>query len=202
MEPEGSSPHSQASANCPYPGPAQFSHIPTSHLLDIHPNIIHPSTPRSLQWSLSLRFPHQDPIRPPLLTHTRHMPNPSHSSRFYHPHNIGWGVQITQGYIQARNPQGNWPLGARTRRRKDNIKMALRNKYVQFTAAFNRLGLRSHVELSCTTQWNFGFFKGRKFNDHFTELQGLDGVCCKEQTGSGTKLRLLQYNSWKYVVKF
>ena len=34
-------------------------HIPTSHLLQIHPNIIHPSTPRSPQWSLSLRFPHQ-----------------------------------------------------------------------------------------------------------------------------------------------
>ena len=39
-------------------------HIPISHLLEIHPNIIHPSTPRSPQWSLSLRFPHQDPIRP------------------------------------------------------------------------------------------------------------------------------------------
>ena len=39
-------------------------HIRTSHLLEIHPNIIHPSTPRSPQWSLSLRFPHQDPIRP------------------------------------------------------------------------------------------------------------------------------------------
>ena len=34
-------------------------HIPTSHLLEIHPNIIHPSTPRSLQWSPSLRFPQQ-----------------------------------------------------------------------------------------------------------------------------------------------
>jgi len=33
-------------------------HIPTSHLLKIHPNIIHPSTPRSPQWSLSFRFPH------------------------------------------------------------------------------------------------------------------------------------------------
>ena len=49
---------------------------------------------RSPQWSLSLRFPHQDPVHPPLLTHTRHMPSPSHSSRFYHPHNIGWGVQV------------------------------------------------------------------------------------------------------------
>jgi len=35
-------------------------HIPTSHLLQIHPNIIHPSTTRSPQWSLSLRFPHQE----------------------------------------------------------------------------------------------------------------------------------------------
>ena len=39
-------------------------HIPTSHLQEIRPNIIHPSTPRSPQWSLSLRFNHQDPIRP------------------------------------------------------------------------------------------------------------------------------------------
>ena len=39
-------------------------HIPTFHLLEIHPNIIHPSTPRSPQWSLSLQFPHQDPIHP------------------------------------------------------------------------------------------------------------------------------------------
>ena len=39
-------------------------HIPTFHLLEIHPNIIHPSTPRSSQWSASLRFPHQDPIHP------------------------------------------------------------------------------------------------------------------------------------------
>ena len=39
-------------------------HIPTSHLLEIHPNIIHPSKARSPQWSLSLRFPQQEPIHP------------------------------------------------------------------------------------------------------------------------------------------
>ena len=39
-------------------------HIATSHLLEIHPNIIHPSTHGSPQWSLSLRFPHLDPIHP------------------------------------------------------------------------------------------------------------------------------------------
>ena len=32
-------------------------HIPTSHLLEIHPNIIHPSTPRSPQWFLLSGFP-------------------------------------------------------------------------------------------------------------------------------------------------
>ena len=79
-------------------------HTPTSYLLEIHPIIIHPSTPRSPQWSTSLRFPHQDPIHPPLLTHTRHMPSPSHSSRFYHPHNIGWGVtKYTIMILSGRN---------------------------------------------------------------------------------------------------
>ena len=52
--------------------------IPSSHLLEIHRNIIHPTTPRSPHWSLSLRFPHQDPIHPALLTYTRHMPSSSH----------------------------------------------------------------------------------------------------------------------------
>ena len=79
-------------------------HIPTSHLLKIHPNIIHPSTPRYPQWSPSFRFPHQDPIQPPLLTHTRHMPSPSHSSRFYYPRNIGWGVQIIQLLVMQSPP--------------------------------------------------------------------------------------------------
>ena len=41
-------------------------HIHISHLLEIRSNIIRPSTPRSPQWSPSLRF--------------------------YHPRNIGWGV--------------------------------------------------------------------------------------------------------------
>jgi hypothetical protein len=39
--------------------------------------------------SLSLRVPHQNPVYNPLLPHTRYMPHPSHSSRFYYPKNIG-----------------------------------------------------------------------------------------------------------------
>ena len=70
-------------------GQPNLVHIHTSHLLESRPNIIHPSTLRSPQWSLSLRFPHQDPTNPPLLTHTCHIPSPSNSSRFYHSHDIG-----------------------------------------------------------------------------------------------------------------
>ena len=51
-------------------GQPNLVHIPTSHLLEIHPNIIHPSTPRSPQWSPSLRFPHQDPINSPIKHNT------------------------------------------------------------------------------------------------------------------------------------
>jgi hypothetical protein len=50
--------------------------------------------PVSPQWYLSLRFSHQNPVNASPIPHTRYMPHPSHSSRFYHQHNIGWGVQI------------------------------------------------------------------------------------------------------------
>ena len=48
MEPEGSLPHSQEPATCHYPDPARSSpYPPTSHLLQIHLNIILSSAPGS-----------------------------------------------------------------------------------------------------------------------------------------------------------
>ena len=71
---------------------SQFDPVrtPTSHFLMIHLNIILSSTPGSLKWSPFLRFPHQNPVYP----HTCYTPRPSNYSRFYHPNNIGWAVQI------------------------------------------------------------------------------------------------------------
>jgi len=63
MEPEGSLPHSQASATCPYPEPARSNPYPHTQLPEDPFYIIIPTTPGSPQWSLSLRFSHQNPVQ-------------------------------------------------------------------------------------------------------------------------------------------
>ena len=96
MEPEGSLLHLQEPATCPYPEPDQsrlFSPIP---LPAIHFNIILPFTPGSSKWSLTLRFPHQNPVCTSPLPYMGYMPHPSHSSWFGHLNNIWWAVQIIQ----------------------------------------------------------------------------------------------------------
>ena len=74
-------------------------HTPTSHFLKIHLNIILPFTLVSPKWSLSLRFPYQNPVYACPLPHTCYVPCPSHSSLFYHPHNIGWAVRVIKFLI-------------------------------------------------------------------------------------------------------
>ena len=49
----------------PYTPPSPNPYVPHAQpvsFFSIHPNIIHPFTPRSPQWSSSLRFPYVDPI--------------------------------------------------------------------------------------------------------------------------------------------
>ena len=64
-------------------------HIPTSHFLKIHRNIILPTTPGSSKWSLTLRFIHQIPVNASPFLRSCYMSRPSHSSRFHHPNNNG-----------------------------------------------------------------------------------------------------------------
>jgi hypothetical protein len=65
METEGSSPHLQQPATCPYHEVDQASPCP-SHLLEIRFNIILLSIPGSSKWSLSIRSSHKT-LQAPLL---------------------------------------------------------------------------------------------------------------------------------------
>jgi len=69
LEPEGSSPYSQVAATCPYPEPTPSSPYNPSQFLKIHLNIILRSASGSPQWTLSLRFPHQNPVQPSYAPH-------------------------------------------------------------------------------------------------------------------------------------
>jgi len=62
MDTEGSLPYLQVPATCLHPEPGQSSPCPNSHFLKIHLNIILLSKPESSNWSLSLKFPHQNNI--------------------------------------------------------------------------------------------------------------------------------------------
>jgi len=81
--------------------PAQ---IPTSHFLKIHLNITLHSTPGIPKRFLTRRFPHQNPAYASPLSHTHYMPHPSHSTRFYHPNYIGWGIEILKPLIMYLSP--------------------------------------------------------------------------------------------------
>jgi len=74
---------------CPCPQANEPSSRPPILIyFNVHSNIILPSTLRSSKWSLSLRFPHQNPVYIPPLPNTCHMPDTSHSFIFYKLKNI------------------------------------------------------------------------------------------------------------------
>jgi len=80
-------------ATCPYTEPARSSPYLTSHFLKIHFNIILPATLWSSKWSLSLRFPHQNPVYTSSLPHTRYMPHPCHFLDFIIRTTLGEGYR-------------------------------------------------------------------------------------------------------------
>ena len=92
MVPKGSLPRSQQPATCPYPEPARS--IPCLHIqIPADPSQYYPTI---YAWVFQVvSFPHVSPPKPFIhLSHIRAMSRLSHSSRFYHPNNIGLGVQI------------------------------------------------------------------------------------------------------------
>ena len=74
MEPEGSLPHSQDPATCPYPEPIYTVRFP-SRSLKISSDIFLPFTSSSSKWSLPLRLTQQNPICSSPLPRTCYMPN-------------------------------------------------------------------------------------------------------------------------------
>ena len=98
---EGSLPKLQEPVTCPYREPDQSSSCPLSQLPKIHFILSSYFGLGSSNWSLSLRFPHQNPVCNFPLTHTFHMPRPSQSCLFDHPHFIWWAVQIIKLLIMC-----------------------------------------------------------------------------------------------------
>jgi len=88
---------------CPPPVPilGQLDpvHTPTSQFLKIDRNINLPSRLGSAKWPLSLRFPYQNSVYASIFPCTRYIPRPSHYSRFCHPNNMWWAVQVTSSSL-------------------------------------------------------------------------------------------------------
>ena len=74
MESECSLSYSQVPATCPCVEPAQSSPNPTPHFLEIHLNIIFPSTSGYPQRSASLMLPTKSFTRPSALPYALHAP--------------------------------------------------------------------------------------------------------------------------------
>ena len=102
-DPEGSLPHLQEPATCPYSEPNQSCPCPTIPIR-IHFTIFLPYTPGSSKWSLSFRLPHQNPVQASPLLPLCYMPCPTHYSRYDHANNVWWGVQIINLLKPELNP--------------------------------------------------------------------------------------------------
>jgi hypothetical protein len=80
--------------------------MPSSNFMKFHFTIILPSKPESYMRSLSLRFPHQNPVYTSPLLLTCYVPRPLLSTLFDHLNHIWWWALITSEYSSAWNLQG------------------------------------------------------------------------------------------------
>ena len=72
----------KARNTCPHPKPHESGSKPKPHFLNIGFSMILPSIPRSSMWTLTLTFPHQNPVGPFPLPHTYYIPRQSQPSFF------------------------------------------------------------------------------------------------------------------------
>ena len=110
MELKGSLPHTLVPDNFPYPEPAQSSPCLTSHFLKTHLIIIFHLFLGLPSGFIPSGFPTKTLYQASPLTNTRYMSRPSHSSRFYHSKNIGWGVEVIK-LINIHSPVTSSLLG-------------------------------------------------------------------------------------------
>ena len=84
---------------CPPPVPilSQLHPVPTtsSHFPKINLNIILPSRPGSPHWSLSLRFPHKNPVHASPLPHTREELRYKPERRGLQSRSCHWNISLT-----------------------------------------------------------------------------------------------------------
>ena len=74
--------------------------LPT-YSIKIRSNIIFLSAPGIPQWSLSLRYSHQNPLSTSPFPHTCHVPNPSNSYLFDCQYTFYWGLNIIKFPVYA-----------------------------------------------------------------------------------------------------
>ena len=78
--------------------------MPLSHLLKIQFNIIIPWTPSLPSGLFPLGFQIKNPVCASHVSHTCHMPCPSHSFCLDKPKNIWWRIQITKLIVMQSSP--------------------------------------------------------------------------------------------------
>jgi hypothetical protein len=67
---------------------------PPSYFLNVHINILIPSTPRSFMCYLPLMFFPQNPVCTSTLYHACFLPHPTNASRLHHQNNVWWRVKV------------------------------------------------------------------------------------------------------------
>ena len=88
-------------------------YAPSSHFLKIHLNIILPSMPGSSKWFSFTQISLQKHCAHLSSPHMCYMSRSSHSSRFDHPDNVGWGVQFIKFLIMYFSPITCYPVSLR-----------------------------------------------------------------------------------------